>query len=81
MDRLAEFFNQLGFELLISEVESIASKHKFPNFLDFKIVSNTFPIIVDFLNKLKIRFQHAYHDTQINRIVLDVFPKFHIPTL
>ncbi len=61
MDRLPKLLYQLGFQFLISEVQGVADKQKFPHPLNIKIFGNIFPIVIDFLDQLEARLKHLDH--------------------
>ena len=74
VDRLPKFFKKLRFDLLIPDIQSITNKEKLPNFLNFEIFCNTFPIVIYLLNQIKSWLNHSDHGTKINGVIAQIFP-------
>ena len=75
---MAKLFKKMWLQFLIFYVKCIPNKIEFPYPLSFKVFSNIFPVVVDFLNESEVWFDNFCDRTEIYFFLLDILPKSNV---
>lgn len=71
--------NELRLDFLVLDVERIADIIELPPFLDFKVFSELFPVVVDVFDEFEVGLDDSGHFAQIDWVLLHVLPEHQIP--
>ena len=61
VDRVAKEFEELRFDFFIFNIQSIEDKVEFPNFLDFKVLNQKFPVFVYLVDQFEVWLHQVGH--------------------
>lgn len=78
VDRLAEFLDELGLELLIAHVKGVADEDELPYLLDLEVLGDALPVVVDLVDQHEVWPQHSHHGTQVDGVILQVLPELQV---
>ncbi len=75
----AKVLDKLRLDLLVLDIECIADIIELPPFLDFKVFSELFPVVVDVFDQFEVGLDDSRHFAEVDRVLLYVLPEHQIP--
>ncbi len=73
-----EVLDELRLHLLVFHVQSVTHVVKLPPLLDFEVLGQFFPVVVDLFYQLEVGLDDGGHLAQVNRIFLHVLPEHEV---